>query len=146
LYTPTFIRSKSAGRPDIELALTRSYNRWLAERTAQSRGRLRWIAVLPLLTMDKAVEELRWAKDHGACGVFKKGIECGGRKASDPYFFPLYEETSRLDVPICIHTGSDGPGGLSPTALDAVVAFEPLVTSRSEEHTSELQSPDHLVC
>jgi predicted TIM-barrel fold metal-dependent hydrolase len=129
LYPTVFIRSTFAGHPDIELALTRSYNRWMAERTSHSNGRLRWVAVLPLSSMDKAVEELRWAKDHGACGVFKKGTECGGRKAGDPYFFPLYEEASRLDVPICIHTGSDGPGGLSPTALDAVAAFQPILSS-----------------
>jgi predicted TIM-barrel fold metal-dependent hydrolase len=129
LYPTVFIRSTFAGRPEVELALTRSYNRWMAERTALSHGRLRWVAVLPLLTMDKAVEELRWAKDHGACGIFKKGSECGGRRAGDSYFFPLYEEASRLDVPICIHTGSDGPGGLSPTALDAVAAFQPLLSS-----------------
>ncbi len=138
LYPTVFIRSKFAGRPDIELALTRSYNRWIADRTAQSGGRLRWAAVPPLLTMDKAVEELRWAKDHGACGVFKKGVECG-RKASDPYFLPLYEEASKLDLPICIHTGSDGPGGLSPTALDAVGAFEPIVSSGILEELPELR-------
>src|SRR5436190_1085652 len=84
-------------------------HRWMAEGTAHSHGRLRWVAMLPLLSMDHAVEELRWAKDHGACGVFKKGIECDGRRAGDPYFLPLYEEASRLDVPICIHTGTDGP-------------------------------------
>ncbi|MEA2641407.1 MAG: uncharacterized protein QOF51_2801 [Chloroflexota bacterium] len=130
LYPTVFIRSRFAGRPDIELALTRSYNRWIAARTAASGGRLRWVAVLPLLSVDKAVEELRWAKDHGACGVFKKGFECEGRNAGDAYFHPLYEEASRLDVPICIHTGSDGAGnGLSPTALDAVAAFQPLLSS-----------------
>jgi predicted TIM-barrel fold metal-dependent hydrolase len=129
LYPTTFIRSTFAGRPDIELALARSYNRWMAERTAFARGRLRWVAVLPLLSMEKAVEELRWARDHGACGVFKKGVECGGRRIGDDYFFPLYEEASRLDVPICVHTGSDGRGGLSPTALDAVAAFQPLLNA-----------------
>src|SRR5947208_780813 len=51
LYPTVFIRSKFAGRPYIELALTRSYNRWIADRTAQSGGRLRWVAVPPLLTM-----------------------------------------------------------------------------------------------
>ena len=129
LYPTMFIRSSFAGRPDLELALTRSYNRWLADRSRESGGRLRWVAVLPLLTMDRAVDELRWAKDNGACGVFKKGVECGGRRVDDAYFFPLYEEASRLDVPICIHTGSDGRGGLSPTALDAVAAFQPLASS-----------------
>ena len=130
IYPTMFIRSQFADRPDLELALTRSYNRWIAARTKQSHGRLRWAAVLPLLSMDLALEELRWAKDHGACGVFKKGVECGGRSAGDAYFHGLYEEAARLDVPICIHTGSDGQGqGLSPTALDAVGAFQPLVSS-----------------
>src|SRR5258708_7292817 len=31
-------------------------------------------------------------------------------------------------------------------ALDVVVASAELANDRSEEHTSELQSPDHLVC
>src|SRR5258708_23892345 len=30
--------------------------------------------------------------------------------------------------------------------VDAVVVFKSLTCARSEEHTSELQSPDHLVC
>jgi hypothetical protein len=59
-----------------------------------------------MLDIGKAVEELRWAKDHGACGVFKKGIEAGGRAASDPHFFPIYEEASRLNLPICIHNAN----------------------------------------
>jgi uncharacterized protein len=130
IYPTVFIRSRFAGHPDAELALTRSYNRWIAARTAESSGRLRWVAVLPLLSMDQAIEELRWARDHGACGIFKKGIECEGRSSGDPYFHPLYEEAAKLDVPICVHTGSDGQGnGLSPTALDAVSAFQPIVSS-----------------
>ena len=71
---PTLFISDPAVRPEVELALTRSYNRWLADRCALSKGRLRWVCVPPLKTMDKAVEELSWAKDHGACGVSKKGI------------------------------------------------------------------------
>ena len=46
----------------------------------------------------EAVDQLRWAKENGACGVMKKGVECG-RSSSHPYFFPLYEEASRLDIP-----------------------------------------------
>src|SRR6185295_11364188 len=39
----------------------------------------------------------------------KRGIECGDRAASDPYFFPLYEEAERLDLPICFHQGTGDP-------------------------------------
>jgi len=109
LYPTTFLHT-ATDRPEVELALCRSYNRWLADRTASSGGRLRWVALTPLLSMDKAVEGLRFARDHGACGVMKKGVECDDRSASDPYFFPLYEEAERLDLPICIHQGIGNPG------------------------------------
>jgi len=105
---PTLFLGGFTARQEVELALTRSYNRWIAAATERSGGRLRWVALLPMLSMDKAVEELRWAKHHGACGALKKGFECE-RSASDPYFFPLYEEASRLDVPLCIHTGTGNP-------------------------------------
>lgn len=129
IYPTTFIRTAFVGHAEMERALSKSYNRWIATRTAASQGRLRWVAVVPMLTMDSAVDELRWARDHGACGVFKKGLECDGKTVVDPYFFPLYEEASRLDVPICIHTGSDGRQRGIPTPLDAVVAFPPLIAS-----------------
>ncbi len=109
---PTFFIRYNTRNPEAEWALTTSYNRWLAERCAETDGRLRWAAVLPLLQPDKAVEELRWAKEHGACGVFKRGFDLD-RPVSDPYFFPVYEEASALDLPLCIHTGHPGtdPGG-----------------------------------
>jgi predicted TIM-barrel fold metal-dependent hydrolase len=61
------------------------------------------------------VEELRFAKDHGACGVMKKGVEAGYRPAGDPYFYPLYEEAERLDLPLCIHQGT-GDSSISNTS------------------------------
>ncbi len=91
--------------------------------------------------MDKALEELRWAKDHGAVGLFKKAVECRDRRASDPYFFPLYEEASRLDVPLCIHTGSEGfKGQLAPSALPVVSAFDALVMAKIPEKFPNLRT------
>jgi|SRR5579871_135950 len=108
LFPTTFLHAVTA-HADVELAIYRSYNRWLAERTSHSGGRLRWVAQMPVLSIDKAVEEMRFAKDHGACGVMKRGIEAGDRSAADPYFFPMYEEAERLDLPICIHQGQGDP-------------------------------------
>lgn len=50
------------------------------------------MAPLPLLNMAAALEELRFVEESGACGVLKKGHECDDRRASDGYFFPLYED------------------------------------------------------
>lgn len=106
---PTLFLVEFTERPEVALALRHSYNRWMADRWARSGGRLRWVMLPPTLTMDKALEELRFAKDHGACGVLKKGDREAGFWLNDPYFFPLYEEAERLDMPICFHTGSGVP-------------------------------------
>jgi predicted TIM-barrel fold metal-dependent hydrolase len=106
---PTLFLVEPATRPEPELTITRSYNRWLAERCALSHGRLRWVCVPPLRNMDEALEELSFAKDHGACGVLKKGDREADHWPSDPYFFPFYEEAERLDLPICVHTGTGTP-------------------------------------
>ena len=90
--------------PRIELALCRSYNRWMADIWSKDKKRLRWAVQLPLMTMDQALDELRWSHGNGACAVFMRGIETN-HSLHDPYFFPLYEEASRLNLPIGIHSG-----------------------------------------
>lgn len=106
---PTLFLMESTEKPDVNGALRRSYNRWLGDRCSQSGGRLRWVCMPPLQNMDDTLTEMRWAKDHGACGVLKKGDREAGKYPADPYFEPLYAEAERLDLPICIHTGSGIP-------------------------------------
>jgi predicted TIM-barrel fold metal-dependent hydrolase len=92
----------------LEVALCRAYNRFLARAWAQAGGRLRWVVVPPLRNIAATIDELRFAKAHGAVGVFFRGIE-RDRTLDDPYFFPVYEEASALDLPICVHTGAGCP-------------------------------------
>ena len=106
---PTMFIIPLTARPEIELALGRSYNRWMANVWKQGKDRLRWAAVLPLLSMDKVFEEAKFAKENGACGIFLRGSECE-RLLNDSYFFPLYDAASRLDLPICIHSGTGSFG------------------------------------
>jgi len=106
---PTLFLMEATERPEVSIALRRSYNRWLADRCAQSAGRLRWVCLPPLYSMDETLKELRFAKERGACGVLKKGDREAGKWPADSYFFPLYEEAARLDLPICFHTGSGIP-------------------------------------
>ena len=50
---PTIFIIPLTPRPEIELALCRSYNRWMADVWKQAKERLRWAAVLPLFSMEK---------------------------------------------------------------------------------------------
>lgn len=105
---PTFFIEQVSPRADIERALCTAYNRWLAHLWQCGQGRLRWVVVPPLLSMSNAISALREAKENGACGVFLRPIE-GNRLLCDPYFFPLYEEASSLDLAIVIHIGNASP-------------------------------------
>jgi predicted TIM-barrel fold metal-dependent hydrolase len=87
----------------LEIALCRAYNRWLVDTCAKSGGRLRWVVVPPLRAVDESVKEIQWAKDHGAVGVFFRGLE-GDKTLDNPYFFPVYQAAMDVDLPICIHT------------------------------------------
>jgi predicted TIM-barrel fold metal-dependent hydrolase len=104
---PSIFTGPLTSRPEVDVALCRSYNRWLADIWSQAPARLRWVAVPPLLDIPASLDELRFGKEHGACAVFVRGIE-GDRLLSNPYFHPVYEEASRLNMPIVVHaaTGS----------------------------------------
>ena len=92
----------------LEVALCRAYNKFLAHIWSADEERLRWVAVLPLRSIEASLEEMRTAKENGAVGVFFRGLE-GNLALDDPYFFPVYKEAERLNLPICIHTGSGAP-------------------------------------
>ena len=106
---PTLMLLYLTNNPEIEAALFKSYNRWLAAKSSESDGRLRWIAMLPTRTVHEAVEEVKWAKANGACGVLKKPKELG-KSVSDPYFFPIYESAETHGLPVCIHVATGEPG------------------------------------
>jgi len=104
LYPTLWLRPVTADI-NAEYALVKSYNRWLADLSGQSRGRLRWIAIPPLLSPDKVRDEMVFAKENGACGIFLRGLECN-RAVGDPMFEPLYALAGELDLPICMHSGN----------------------------------------
>lgn len=106
---PTLFLMENTEKAEISTAMRRSYNRWLADRCGPSGGRLRWVCLPPLHDMGETINELRFAKEHGACGVLKKGDREADRWPADPYFMPFYQEAEKLDLPICIHTGSGIP-------------------------------------
>jgi predicted TIM-barrel fold metal-dependent hydrolase len=105
---PTIFLFPLTEDPALEVALCRSYNRWVADRVADGHGRLSWVVVPPTLAIDSAIEEIRFGWEHGAGGVFWRGFE-HGMLPEDPYFVPLLEEMDRLGLPMCIHAANGTP-------------------------------------
>ncbi|HUJ64281.1 MAG TPA: amidohydrolase family protein [Acidimicrobiales bacterium] len=92
--------------PAAEAALYRSYNRWVADRVAEAGGRLRWAVMAPVMTMERAFEELDFGRDHGAAAVFLLG-QNAGMSLANPTMFPLYERAQDLGLAITVHVGND---------------------------------------
>lgn len=98
-------------REGAEVALCRSYNRWLADVWERGKGRLRWACLPPTLRILDAIDEVRWCKEHGAAGICLRPIE-GDHHLIDEYFYPLYEEAQRLDLPITVHIANGNPANV----------------------------------
>ncbi len=114
LYTSIFLDPYTE-RPDTEVALCGAYNRWMADVWQQSKGRLRWMACLPLLSMPDALDQLGFAKENGGCGIFMRPLE-GSRQITDPYFFPLYERAEKMNFCIGLHQSNGSAAAIDMMA------------------------------
>ena len=102
---PSLFLGLTFDHADAELAITRAYNRWLAESCSGSGGRLRWIMMPSVKNMAETVKDMDWARNNGAAGVLLRGMEYDW-PLDDPYFDPIYAKASELDLPIAVHIGS----------------------------------------
>jgi len=104
VISTSFIGAET-GNPVIEAAVMRSWNRWMAERTAGAQDRLRWLLMCPVTHPERAWEELEFGARNGAAGVMLKGM-LHGRFLSDPSFYPLYERAQDLNLTMVVHQGA----------------------------------------
>src|SRR5262245_2861389 len=99
----------------LAAALATARNSWLAEYCSENPKRIKGTAALAQQDIGASVEELhRSVKELGFVGAsLLPNVK--GRHLGDPYYFPLYAEAEKLDVPICVHMflgryGSDAVG------------------------------------
>jgi predicted TIM-barrel fold metal-dependent hydrolase len=104
----TFWIEQITTRPEVETALCWSWNRWLADVYKQSDGRLRYSCVVPVLNIDGALEQIKFAKANGAAAVCMRPLE-GDRHLTDPIFYPIYQTASNLDLAIAVHIANGNP-------------------------------------
>ncbi len=138
IYPTVFLRPLT-NRPEVERALCRSYNRWLAGRAAEGRGRLSWAVIPPTMDIAAAIEEVRFGAEHGAGVVFWRGFEGeSGRLPNDDYFSPLFEEIDRLGLAVGVHAANgtftlhdifEGDSGIWRFKVPGIVAFSTILVS-----------------
>ncbi len=105
---PTMFLAAAAEDVELEAALFRAYNNWMAAAGEKSGGRVRWVALVPFRDAEAGVREVKRASELGAAGVFSMGV-VWDRQLSDPSFFPIYQAMDDEDLPLCIHLGWGAP-------------------------------------
>lgn len=134
LYPTVFLRPWTQ-TAEIEYALCRCYNRWLADIWKQAPDRLRWVVMPHLLHMEGLREELEFGKRNGAVGVYMHGIEHDTPLYSSR-FDALYGMAEDLDLPICFHAGNNSfllegmyreDSGFAKAKLPLVATFHQLL-------------------
>jgi predicted TIM-barrel fold metal-dependent hydrolase len=127
----------------LQVALCSAYNKFLGQVYAQSQNRLRWVVVLPYLSIDASIEQMHEAKQQGAVGIFFSGI-MGSLTLNDPHLMPIYAEAEKLGLPICVHTGQSSRyfleffnlelnGTFATAHVPPIVGFRDLVASEIPE-------------
>jgi uncharacterized protein len=91
---------------ELEAALARSYNQFMANQCAQSCGRIWYVAIVPWRRPELAVKEIRRVKAlGGTAGIYARGIEWD-RPLTHPDHWPIYQEAANQDLPITVHVGN----------------------------------------
>ncbi len=93
--------------PALAAALYRAYNRWLADYCKPYPDRLFGVAMLPLQSIDAAIDEMRFArKELGFRAGFIRPNPYNGRMLHDPAYEPFWTAAEELDMAIGLHEGS----------------------------------------
>ena len=105
--------------PELRLLVTQIYNDAMAEMQAASHGRIFPMALMPWWDIKHAVAETERCHKMGLHGINTNSDpnDHGLPDLSDPYWFPLWELCSDLDLPVNFHIGASdtavnwiGPG------------------------------------
>jgi len=103
--------------PEFSAAACRAYNRWLADYCKAYPERLFGAAMLPMQSIEAAVQEMRFAAHELAFHAgFIRPNPYNGRVLHDREYDPLWDEAGQLGFSIGIHGGSES--GQPTLAMD----------------------------
>jgi predicted TIM-barrel fold metal-dependent hydrolase len=117
LYPSVGLFSGAIKDPALAAAVCRAYNRWLADYCEPYPDRLFGVAMLPMQSIDAAIEEMRYArKELGMRAAFLRPNPYNGRMLHHPDYEKFWNEVEDLDVAIGLHEGASG--GMPQVGVD----------------------------
>src|SRR5215831_14252148 len=107
--------------PQLAAAASRAYNRWLADYCSPYPDRLFGVAMMPMQSIELAVEEMRYARNElGMSAGFLRPNPYNNRMLGDPDYDIFWAEAQELDFSIGIH---EGTGGMPAVGVDRFQSF-----------------------
>ncbi len=116
--------------PELALAYSRAYNRWIVDFCRADPKRLYPVAHITLLNPEGAVEEVRRARSDGCVGVYLSPDRSArhGKPLDHPDFDRFWATVQDLGMPIAFHVVARedmtfAPWATSGTGADGVFLF-----------------------
>jgi predicted TIM-barrel fold metal-dependent hydrolase len=134
LYPSVGLFAGAVQDPGLAGAMCRAYNRWLADYCRPYPDRLFGVAMLPMQSIDLAIEEMRYARrELGMRAGFLRPNPYNGRMLHHPDYAPFWTEVQELDFAIGLHEGASG--GMPQVGVDR---FETRGAKHIISHTMEM--------
>jgi len=117
LYPSIGLFSGAVEDPGLAAAMCRAYNRWLADYCKPYPDRLFGVAMLPMQSIELAINEMRFArKELGMRGGFLRPNPYNNRMLHHPDYTPFWKAVEELDFAIGLHEGASG--GMPQVGVD----------------------------
>jgi predicted TIM-barrel fold metal-dependent hydrolase len=116
-----YLGGHSSKNLDVVWPALHAYNRWLSEFCAAAPGRRTGCIPIDLHDMDRAVEEIAWARSSelfGGVMLPAMSLRSGLPGYADDYYEPLWSACEDHGVVVNLHTGASG------TATDAKQLYD----------------------
>lgn len=119
----------------LETAMYRAYNRWLAEYCSEDTNRIKGNVLISLRHPELGVEEIMRVADQDWVGGIMISPHVDNYNLDHPRFRPIWQAAQDVDLPICIHAGTGRP----PYGMGTDEAFGCHLISHLMTHPYEQQ-------
>jgi uncharacterized protein len=134
LYPSLGLFSGAIHDPQLAAAVCRAYNLWLADYCKPYPDRLFGVAMLPLQSVELAVEEIKFAREKlGFRGGFIRPNPYSDKMVHDERYEPFWQAAEDLDFAIGFHEGASS--GMPTVGVDR---FESRGARHIISHTMEM--------
>jgi len=134
LYPSIGLFAGAVQDPPAAAAMSRAYNRWLADYCKPYPDRLFGVAMIPMQDTDLAIEEMRYAREKlGFRGVFLRPNPYNNKMIHHPDYEKFWTMVEELDMSVGFHEG--GNSGMMQVGMDR---FEERGARHIITHTMEM--------